>query len=355
MNRAAILGVGVHLPEKVRTNDHWGPEIVARWSQNRAQKITEKRETKELTKGQELIAKAMAELRSDPYVGAKCRRVLAPELESSDMELAAAKEALERSGTDPEEIDLLMVYSLVADKLAVPNAYLVHQKLGLGGQCVTMQVDAACNSFLVPLGAAERMILGGGARKALLVQSCCISRIGRPEEPSSAWFGDGATALVVGASHDGSGIVSRVHRTDSSLYRAFTMGVAGSRSWYDEGRVWLQLEDPEVARKIVYGSADALREVALAALDAAGMKPKDVDFYGAHPATPFSVRTSREFIGLEDAATVDTFPLVGNLGAANIPLVLAMGEREGLLRKGSRVLMAGGGAGGSWSSVVMNW
>jgi 3-oxoacyl-[acyl-carrier-protein] synthase-3 len=191
-------------------------------------------------------------------------------------------------------------------------------------------------------------------RNALLVQSCTISRIGKPEEPSSAWFGDGATAVVLGRSKGESGIISEAHHTNSTLYRAFTATIQGGK-WFEEGRTWLMLDDPETARAIVYGSADSLRNVSLEALQKAEIQPTDVDFYGAHPATPFAVRTSKEYIGLDRAVTVDTFPFAGNLGASNIPLVLATGEREGLLKAGQHVLLAGGGAGGSWSSIVMRW
>lgn len=354
-NQTSIRSIGIHLPSEVRTNDWWPEHIVERWARNRTRKMNEPRSQEEsLPPGASVIAEEVAALGSDPFVGAKLRRVIGSGLQSSDMEVEASLDALARGGMRADEIDLLLVSSLLPDRIGLPNAYVVHRRLGLSSRCLTMQGDSACNSFLMQLELADALITRGTVRNALLVQSACISRVGKIDDPSSAWFGDGASAVIVSRSSGEGGILGRAHTTDSTMYRAFHMSVDDAR-WYDDGRVWVQLDDPATARRIVHGSLDALREVSHRALADASCLPDQVDFYGGHPATPFAVKTSKSYIGLNRAKTIDTFPFLANLASANIPMVLAHGEREGLLRPGEIVLMAGGGAGGSWSSMVARW
>jgi 3-oxoacyl-[acyl-carrier-protein] synthase-3 len=85
------------------------------------------------------------------------------------------------------------------------------------------------------------------------------------------------------------------------------------------------------------------------------LRPEQVTFYGNHPATVWFADVTRSAAFLVNAKTVDTFTWTGNLGAANIPLSLELGEKEGLLKEGDLVAMCGGGAGMTWSGAVMRW
>jgi 3-oxoacyl-[acyl-carrier-protein] synthase-3 len=297
---------------------------------------------------------AMSEYREDPFQGAKERRVLPAGAMIADLETTAAERALERAGIAKEQIDFLLTYSMVPDYLQAPSACIVHQKLGLRRDCFTMAVDAVCNSFQMQLTLAEQMIRTGRGTFGLLVQSSAIWRATEADKPYSASFGDGATAVVVGPARRDRGLLSQAHRVDGSQHRALVCTVPG-KSWWDEGKIVAYPLERQTARMMFLMLADRGKEVVTAALDGAGLRPEDVQFYAAHQATIWFRRVTQEHIGLVNAKSTDTFSRAGTLSAANLPFVLATAEEQDLLHDGDLVAMYSGGTGMTWSASVLRW
>ena len=100
---------------------------------------------------------------------------------------------------------------------------------------------------------------------------------------------------------------------------------------------------------------DMAKDVIDDALGQIGKKPEDVDFYATHQSTYWFRKTTQDYMGLTNAKSFDSFAWTGSLGASNIPFMLGMGEREGLLRDGALVAMYTGGSGITWSGHVMRW
>lgn len=350
-----ILGLGTYLPDEVRKNDWWPEHVVSKWTEKRvAARAKFKADTGPTTEGMAKVLKAMAEMQDDPFQGAVERRVIPEGTLASEIELRAARQAIEQSGIDPAEIGLVLCNSAVPDHLVTNNACLLHHQLGLSADCLTMATEAACNSFMLPLTLAEQMIAGGRTRYALLVQSCTVSPLLDMSEPASPWFGDGATAAVVGSVSEGRGILGTAHRTNGALNRTLVASVP-NRRWYDDGRVVLYSADPAAARQSFVEIADTGKEVADAVLAEAGYEASDVSFFGVHQGTPWLRKVAQEHFGLRNAKSVETFRFAASLFGANIPLGLAIGEREGLLKAGDLVLMFGGGAGLTYSSMLVRW
>lgn len=349
-----ILGIGTYLPPHVRTNDWWPAATVQRWRDETMGKARPTTPPRFASEGERLASQAMAELTSDPFRGARERRILAPELKASDMEVAAARDALERSGVDASEIDLLLGFSVVPDYLLPCNVGELHRQLGLPERCLSLGTLAACNAFVLQLAIAEGMIASGQARRALLVQSTCQTRIIPPEVPYSAWFGDGATAVVVGEVGDGFGVLGRDHNTDGENHRAVVIGVPGRR-WYEAGESRFYQEDNAAALRMMRAIVDRARTSLHAALAQAGHRPEDVDFYACHQGLEWLRRVTQPDSGLTRARTVDTFARFGSLAACNLPLIMSIAERERMLGPGDLVAMFTGGAGEVWSSVILRW
>jgi 3-oxoacyl-[acyl-carrier-protein] synthase-3 len=350
-----ILGIGTYLPPEVRKNDWWPESTVAQWMEKRiAGRAKHVGDAPMNAPGAARVLAAVAKTENDPFQGAVERRVMPDDMLASDMELRAANEAIARAGVALDEIDVLLCYSSVPDFLVTNNACILHKKLGLPQRCFTMAMDAACNSFMMQLSLAEQLLAGGKGRKALLVQSSSISRFLDPKEPGSPWFGDGATAVVVGPVSEGRGVLSSVHVTDGTFSHQLVAGIR-DRHWYDDGRVVLYSADPRRARQMFLEVADRGREVVNSALDEAGCRADEVDFFGVHQGTPWLREVTREHFGLVKARSVETFKWAASLFASNIPLGLAIGQREGLLKSDDLVLMFAGGAGITYSSVLMRW
>ncbi|MCK6549047.1 hypothetical protein L6R52_24590 [Myxococcota bacterium] len=350
-----VLGVGAHLPAEVRTNAWWPEEIVARWRERVSGKLDRPADhAAELaTEGGRLVLEAMAKLRDDPFKGSRERRVMPASMQTSEMELLAARDAIARSGVDPASIDLVLSTTSVPDYLMVPNACRTHEALGLSRRCFTLQTEGVCNAFHMQLELAESMIATRRAHVALLIQSSATTRLMSPEDPMSAWFGDGATAVVVGPVADGYGVLARVHETHGEYYEGLVCGVPGQR-WY-EGAVHAYIVRPELSRRLLLETIHRSRTLIHDALAACGHRPEDVDFYAAHQGFAWLRDVTQRLAGLDRARSVDTFPSLASLLGANIPMVLTVAEREGILTPGALVTTYGGAAGSILSSFVLRW
>ena len=358
-DNVGIISVGVYLPDEVRTNDFWPAAIASSWLQKWQEKLPAMSgwyadDEEARSSGTAQVLQALMEIKNDPFQGSKERRVAPPDMPSSEMETRAARDAIARAGLTAADIDMLVAYSSVPDFLTTPNACAVHRALGLPERCFTFSLEAACNSFLTQLSLAEKMIRSGQARHALLVQSSNFTRLIPREYSPSPMFGDGATAVLIGPVAAGAGILGQSHRTNGRLHDALATGVPGKR-WYDEGRCVFYANNLDLAREQIVVVADHSRQVIHEALAAASLAPSDVDFYAPHQGTAWLRQVTQKFCGLERARYTDTFPFAASLSAANIPLVLATAQRENNLRSGDVVAMFGGGAGETWSSIVLRW
>lgn len=357
MRAVGIYGVGKYLPEQIRTNDWWPRDVVARWTErSQARLVSGQRADEALpdAPGARATLEAMAAYADDPFKGSRERRVMPEGMHSSDMEVAAAQDALARAGLEPSQVDLLLTYSQLPDYLTIPTAPQVHRRLGLPERCFTLCTEAACNAFPLQLALAEQMIRGGQARYGLLVQSTAISRACKQEDQSSAWFGDGATAVVVGPVPEGRGVLGAAHRTDGSYYRSLVTGSPGT-TWYRGDHIEVYSEDPAAARRMLLCVSDLGRQVIDEALAAAGARREDVRYFATHQAAPWVREVTQRTCGLTGARSVDTFHWTASLGPCNPPLMLAIGEREGVLRDGDLVAIYTGGGGITWSGIIMRW
>src|SRR5437773_3386941 len=152
-----------------------------------------------------------------------------------------------------------------------------------------------CNAFLVQLTWARQAIAGGDARYGLIIQSSAMSRLMRQEDQFSAWFGDGATAVVVGPVSEGSGVLGSGHRTDGSVFGGIVTGIPGRR-WYEEGRTLGYLEEPAKARKMILSTADVGVAALDDALDRAGVTRGEVGFYASHQPTCWFRRVTQQVL-----------------------------------------------------------
>ncbi len=351
-----ILAIGTYLPDNVRTNDWWPEEIVRGWQGRHVWDPDRERETlgEKPTDGARRVMAAIAEYMGDPFQGAKERRVMPEGMTSTDMEAAAAKEAIELSGIDIRDIDLLLVAALTPDFIGVPSACVLHDRLGLNPTCFTMDADSACNSFQMQLTLSKHLINGGQARYGLLVQSSAVCRVIPAEQPFSIHFGDGATAVIVGPVSSEHGILAQAHRTDGSVHRAIVCTVEG-KNWWEDGRIWTTSLDRAAARRMFLKVPDICKEVVDNILSEARCRTDEVEFFAGHQATAWFQRVSQKHSGMDKAQTLDTYTWAGTLSEANLPLVLSEAERKELLVDGDLVAMFQGGTGMTYSGTILRW
>lgn len=351
-----ILAIGTYLPDNVRTNDWWDDETVERWRgrSSLTEQSLDTAQEESTTESARRVIDALAQLSDDPFQGASERRVMPDDMLLVEMEQIAAQKAIEKSGVDLQEIDLLLGFALIPDYLSDNHACLLHHRLGLPSNCFTLGTFAACNSLQLQLAIAKQMILSGQARCGLLVQSSAIWRVNSSDYPVSVHFGDGATAVVVGPVSRDRGILAQAHRTDGSVQKAVVCTVEG-KSWWEYGRLKSSSLDRDALMRMFKSGPDCAKEVLFEALKKAGYSTDDVRFFACHQPTSWFRKVVQEYVGLQSAKTYDTYPMAGTLSSANLPLILENGECEGLLEEGDLVAMYQAGSGMTYSATILRW
>jgi 3-oxoacyl-[acyl-carrier-protein] synthase III len=349
-----IWGLGTFLPSTVRTNDWWSPSIVEGWRSRQARRFTNLTDMADLGPGAKLVLEATAKLGDDPFEGARERRVVDKNMRSTDMGIIAAREAMERAGIKPSDVDFVLVQSMVPDYHNTPDGCRVHLELGIRPSCFTATIDASCSGFLTQLTVAQGLITAGIGKVGLLIQCAPMSRILRAEDPWSAAFGDAATAVVVGQVREGRGILAQAHTTDGRFHGGLVTGVPNGR-WHDQGAAYMYVESNERARGMVMAIPDAVKTMVESSLTEAKIQKSEVAFLAAHQATLWFGELIQNYVGLPNAKRINTFPWTTSLSGCNLPMVMAIAEREGMLKEDDVTVMFSGATGMTAGALVARW
>jgi len=273
--------------------------------------------------------------------GVRERRVAEPGERLADYAVAAARRALAASGTAAHDVDLILVATMSHERLTPNAAPEVASRIGADG-AGAMDVGAACSGFVSALALAAAQIEAGRADTVLVIGADLMTRLtDRRDRGTAALFGDGAGAVVVGASR-GARVGPAILGSDGAHGELVTAERA-------EGVVRMQGQDTfrhAVAR---------LAESTVAAAGAAGCSLDEVELFAYHQANARILRAVAQRLGLDSDRVLECIDRYGNTSAATIPLALAEAERSGRLRPGTRVLLAAFGGGLTWAATVLEW
>lgn len=289
--------------------------------------------------------------------GIRARHVAEGEETSSTMAAAAARQALQAAGLEPQDLDLILGACGVMEQAIPSTATLVQAKLGLGRSGIAAyDVNATCLSFVQALDLAAMKIAMGRARKVLIF-SADIASVGldwaQPEVASI--FGDGAAAVVVSAEGDG------------LLASRFETYAEGSNACLLEGggtRITAAI-DPQAAARASYFRMDGPLAYRVAArrmprfltnlLIEAGVAPQDLACVIPHQASAQGLDHSAARLGIAPDKVIQTFAELGNQIATSIPSALHEAITTGALKRGDLALLIGTSAGVSLGGAVVRY
>jgi 3-oxoacyl-[acyl-carrier-protein] synthase III len=281
--------------------------------------------------------------------GIRARHIAADDEQTSDLALAAARPALAAAGLAAADVDLIVVATTTPDMIFPSTACILQDKLGTTGG-PAFDVQAVCSGFIYALALADRMVAAGAARNALVVGAEIYSRIlDWNDRGTCVLFGDGAGAVVLLPSAT-PGILSSHLHADGSHRRI--LEVPGRvANGVVEGRPF-----PTMAGHAVFKFAvKVLAEVAHEALDANGMTAGEIDWLIPHQANIRIMDATARKLHLPLEKVVVTLDRHGNTSAASIPLALDVAVRDGRIRPGQHVMLAGVGGGFTWGSIFLRW
>ncbi|HWV58141.1 MAG TPA: beta-ketoacyl-ACP synthase III [Longimicrobiales bacterium] len=288
--------------------------------------------------------------------GIRERRIAEPHVTAADMGAAAARVALERAGTDPGEVDVLILATATPDRLLPSTACDVQALLG-ASNAAAFDVNAACSGFLYALTVAEGYLAAGRGTTALVVCTEKMSAITDWSDRSTCvLFGDGAGAAVVRRSDDDAGIVSSYLRSDGTLAELLWRPAGGARMPLTHELLEAQAHMVKMAGREVFKAAvRSMADAADQALAAAGLTGADIDLLIPHQANYRIIESTARYAGIPMEKVFINVDRYGNMSSATLPIALDEAASEGRLKPGDRLLLVAFGAGFTWASMVMNW
>lgn len=277
-------------------------------------------------------------------VGVQQRHRVAPDESTSDMALAAARQALAQARTHPEELDLIVVSTISPDHPSPSTACLLQAGLGVKG-CPAFDLKAACSGFIYALDTAARHLLTG-ARKVLVVSAEVRSRFVNPQDPATApIFGDAAAAVVLGQGPVGEGLLGVQILADGQGYHSVMIPAGGARlpasaETVAAGQHFLQMPRGE---QVFFEVVEGMTQQTPVFLEQLGLSLAEVDFVIPHQANLNILKEVARRLELPWQKMLVNIEQVANTSSASIPLAYCHFQPQ--IPPGSKVLMLAVGAG----------
>lgn len=321
--RSVVRGVGAHLPKRVVTN-------------NDLAKIVD-------TTDDWIVERS----------GIRARHIAGEDELTSDLGIAAARQALVRAGIDPVEIDLVVCATATPDKTFPATAVRIQHGLGIT-KGAAFDVQAVCSGFVYALTIADNFLKSGQFKRALVIGAETFSRIlDWSDRSTCVLFGDGAGAVVLEAQpqhgdRGDRGILSTLIRSDGR-YEDLLYVDGGPGSTKTVGH--LRMNGREVFRHAVQKISGVIEET----LVATGYTADEIDLYVPHQANARILDGIAKKLGVDPNKIMMTLSRHGNTSAASIPLALAAAVDEHRVKDGQLVLMEAMGGGFTWGAVLVRW
>ena len=287
--------------------------------------------------------------------GIKERHILKGEgLGTSHMAAEAVRGLLEKTGTQPDDIDLLICATTTPDFVFPSTANLICEMVGVRN-IGSFDVQAACSGFIYALTIATQFIATGMCRKIVVVGADKMSTvIDYTDRATCVLFGDGAGAVLIEPSERGYGIMDTVIRSDGSGMPHLHQKAGGSRMPPTAETVAKRLHYVHQEGAAVYKFAIArMAEVAREIMARNNLRADMIDWLVPHQANKRIIEATAERLGLPMDRVMVTIHKYGNTTAATIPL--SLWDYEPKLKPGDRMILAAFGGGFTWAGAYVTW
>jgi len=290
--------------------------------------------------------------------GIKERHLAGPEEATSDLAIAAAREALAAAKMLPSEIEIVFVATCTPDHLFPATACIVQAALG-ATDAMACDIEAACSGFVYAMAQAGAMIGAGVAQNALVIGAECLSRFtDYTDRRSCILFGDAGAAAVLRASQDGSSsrIIYGELGADGSDREILWVPAGGARLTASEETVrerqhFMKLRGREVFRLAV----NKLTELLVRIPERTGISLDEISLIIPHQSNFRIIKSACERAGFPKEKAYMNIDRFGNTSAASIPVAMDEAVRGGVLQRGELVLLLAFGGGLTWASLLLRY
>jgi len=323
--RAAITGVGGHVPEYILSN---------------------------------LELEKLVET-SDDWItsrtGIKERRLLKGDGKgTSHMMEIAIKELLAKTNTNPLDVDMVVSCTTTPDFVFPATGNLVCDMCGLKN-AFSYDLNAACSGFLFGLVTGSQFIETGKYKKVIVVGGDKMSSIiNYKDRATCIIFGDGAAAVMLEPDTSGNGVIDSILRTDGSGALYLGQKAGGSRrpatiETVTNNEHYAYQEGATVFKHAVSNMAQVSVEI----LERNELTANDIAWLVPHQANKRIIEATAERMNIGEDKILMNISRYGNTTNGTIPLLLWDYEKR--FKKGDNLIMAAFGGGFTWGSIYLKW
>lgn len=297
---------------------------------------------------------------------------------TTTMGVEAAKIAMERAGTTPEEIDFI-VFATLSPDYYFPGCGVLLQRALKMKEIGALDVRNQCSGFVYALSVADQYIKTGMYKNILVVGSekhsfgLDFSTRGRNV---TVIFGDGAGAVVLQpADREGQGILSTHLHSDGESAEILAMYNPGthanhwsplaaakfdhaemgemfmSHAMIDGAQNFPYMDGPAVFKKAIVKMPEAVEE----SLKQNGLTTADINMLIPHQANLRIAQFVQQKLKLGDDQVYNNIQKYGNTTAASVPIALCEAWEQGKIKEGDLVCLAVFGSGFTWASALIRW
>ncbi len=288
--------------------------------------------------------------------GMKERHIAAADEPTSDIALAAARNALANAGLVATDLDCIIVATVTPDYAFPATACIVGAKLGIQG-VPGFDMEIACSGFIYGLTVASSMIRTGVFKRILLIGAEELSRLVDYEDRNTAvLFGDGAGAVVLEASDVDCYLGSELGADGTNptdLY--LPVGGTGAARMTADDIVNKRDRITMNGREVFKFAVTKMIAATTHALASAGLTPQDIAWVIPHQANKRIIEAASKRLDIPTGRVVINIERYGNTSAASIPIALSETAAAGKLKDGDVLLFVGFGGGLSWGAVAWRW
>ena len=281
--------------------------------------------------------------------GIRERHIAAEGEFTSDLATQAARAALDAAGLVPDDIDLLLVATTTPDLVFPSTACIVQSKLGMTNGKPAFDLQAVCSGFVYAMSVADQFIKTGAAKHVLVIGAETLSRITDWNDRGNCiLWGDGAGAVVLGASREPGIIATHIHA--DGRHKELLRTTSGVSSGMGEPAL-MRMEGNAVFKMAV----NTLDRIVDETLEANGLQKSDIDWLVPHQANIRIITATAKKLGMSMDNVVTTVAGHGNTSAASVPLAFDVAVRDGRIQRGQTVLMEAFGGGFTWGSALLKY
>jgi 3-oxoacyl-[acyl-carrier-protein] synthase III len=288
--------------------------------------------------------------------GIRERRFADASESTSDLATSAALNALSRGGIDPAELDCIIVGTSTADMILPAAACMVQKNIG-AVNAFAFDMNAVCSSFVFAVETADNFIRSGKYRKVLVIGADTYSKIlDFQDQTTCPLFGDGAGAVILGATEEKKGILASLVKSDGKGWELIQVPSSGSRKPITAETISLRENTFKMAGKSVFVFAtDVIPRIIEDVTGAAGVTPEQLDYIIPHQANVRIIDFISKKTGIAKEKFLLNLDRYGNTAAASVGLALDENLRNDVIKPGNLVLMMGFGGGLSWGGILIRF